>query len=488
VEYGWEAGSITPDSGEDFIVSIFDEGFSSGLSFYVQIKSTGTPNKKLANGDVTRTLKVKDIKHWEDHMPCVFLFAWDINERVGHWLSIADAIKELDQRNPKWRDNKTVSVKLPSNNLTDDEGFKRIRGQVARYAEPSVAAGRPLVLTLKMNESDPLEKASIEAFKRNQATGDTVEIQGRAHFVDWFARLHNVGEVKIRFKARSAPSKEPLPYRVNIIPGVGNPVSIHYIEMRVIKGGKEEVTLSNKQQKTPFRFKLIWGSDGWMTINVTLSLRGRKLTAEDERHAFSVRQAFAAGGRLQMIPLDTGKKHPKIDMEFDAGLMPAPDLEYMDILDKLIVIEKKINKKVDLPDQDITRKERAHITELYAILTTGFFEESTQESTLTISGPKEADERLTLIKGLIETYREKENFSMNMTGDDCAVSLFGQEIFLGPFLREITAKVSPTAIPSLKRIISKGRSPSRIRLRLSQMQLKTTFYNHLSESQSVNDS
>ena len=36
----WVTGDITPDLGEDILVRIYEDGISTGLSFYVQLKST----------------------------------------------------------------------------------------------------------------------------------------------------------------------------------------------------------------------------------------------------------------------------------------------------------------------------------------------------------------------------------------------------------------------------------------------------------------
>jgi hypothetical protein len=58
-------GDIKPDLGEDILVRIYDNGVSTGLSFYLQMKSTDNINKFiLKTGDISYPLETKDLVHW----------------------------------------------------------------------------------------------------------------------------------------------------------------------------------------------------------------------------------------------------------------------------------------------------------------------------------------------------------------------------------------------------------------------------------------
>ncbi len=52
---------ITPDLGEDILVRIYYKGVSTGLSFYIQLKSVDSVEKHLLkSGDISYPFEVKD--------------------------------------------------------------------------------------------------------------------------------------------------------------------------------------------------------------------------------------------------------------------------------------------------------------------------------------------------------------------------------------------------------------------------------------------
>ncbi|HRI72449.1 MAG TPA: DUF4365 domain-containing protein, partial [Polyangium sp.] len=83
---GWNALEPAKDLGEDYLVQIYDDGVSSGLSFYVQLKSIRDAEKhkgKRAPNELRYSLEVKDIEHWEAQSPPVVLVVWDLDKQVG---------------------------------------------------------------------------------------------------------------------------------------------------------------------------------------------------------------------------------------------------------------------------------------------------------------------------------------------------------------------------------------------------------------------
>jgi hypothetical protein len=46
-QHQWITNDVVPDLGEDILVRIYDKGISTGLSFYVQLKSTSNLKKHL---------------------------------------------------------------------------------------------------------------------------------------------------------------------------------------------------------------------------------------------------------------------------------------------------------------------------------------------------------------------------------------------------------------------------------------------------------
>lgn len=482
LQYGWVPQTISPDIGEDFIVSILDDGCSSGLSFYVQVKSSRRL-KKLKNGDYSRVFETKDIQHWEDHIPCVFLCAWDIDKQMGHWLNIADAISQLNKKQPKWRNKKNITLHIPQANQTNDLGLKKIRQQVAKFAEPSIASGKQLTITVRMDEANPQEKASIEALIRHEATGDEAKVVGRAIFPDWFTRLHNInGEVNISFKVGTSEASHPIPYKINIVPVTGTTVDIHYIDMRIIKAGKEEVTLSNKQQKTPFQLEIIWKADGLCILNFTIHIQDTISSVDDIRHALEVQKALATGGTLHIIPHNFTENNQSFNYAFEAGLQKLPDEQIFNLLEMLHTIEQKANVKFTLPDILFSQKDIRTINKLFNIVTTGTYTESNQNIIMNLSGPADPTQTMATIQSLLNNYHENTTFELKETGSEYSIQLFNQNISLGPATRVFTAKVAKSNIKRFKRIISTQKPPQRLKIHTTETKITSTFFNYINST------
>mgnify|MGYP001493751819 FL=1 len=60
----WITADIVPDKGEDILVRIYDNGKSTGLSLYIQLKSVLiVENLKLKSGVVSYSFEVADLEH-----------------------------------------------------------------------------------------------------------------------------------------------------------------------------------------------------------------------------------------------------------------------------------------------------------------------------------------------------------------------------------------------------------------------------------------
>lgn len=99
--HGFVTGDISPDLGEDILVRIYDKGVSTGLSFYVQLKSADDIEKyHLKSGDISYPFEVKDLEHWDAQAVTVVLVIWDVNRKQGWWMWINDSIQFLQDNNP----------------------------------------------------------------------------------------------------------------------------------------------------------------------------------------------------------------------------------------------------------------------------------------------------------------------------------------------------------------------------------------------------
>ena len=141
---GWICDTIY-DLGEDLLVRIYENGASTGLTLFVQLKSTQDLNKHTVHGDlISYPIEVKDLLHWQDSTTPVFIVVWDVNRQAGKWISVEETLRDLGVRKAGWESQTEVRVHIPVSHEVDVTGLQNIRRLVADHYYPSVAKGKAL--------------------------------------------------------------------------------------------------------------------------------------------------------------------------------------------------------------------------------------------------------------------------------------------------------------------------------------------------------
>lgn len=189
----WVCQDPTEDLGEDFLVSIYDDGVSTGLSFHVQLKSVADLSTKAPTSasNIHYSLDVKDLLHWEDASPPVVLIVWDVEKSDGYWRDIPSILDELDtldrkkgtkapsveQRASGWRSQKTKTVSIPIECTLDESGRQALRRRLAHLALPVLARGKTLSVTPRFvfPNTEP-GRAARQALFRAIEEGESITI------------------------------------------------------------------------------------------------------------------------------------------------------------------------------------------------------------------------------------------------------------------------------------------------------------------------
>lgn len=111
----WIIRDINPDYGLDKSVEVVEGSAVTGKELLIQLKGTNTIN--ITDGFVSYTLEVKNLKYYLQRDLPVVLTVVDITSRKCYWLFIQEFIYDiLDQSNPQWMNQSTVTVKIPVSN------------------------------------------------------------------------------------------------------------------------------------------------------------------------------------------------------------------------------------------------------------------------------------------------------------------------------------------------------------------------------------
>jgi hypothetical protein len=371
----WVPDPVITDLGEDINVRIFDNGRFSGIVFLVQLKGTDRLARYLRKtGYLSYKIEVKDLEHWiVSAIPVIFIL-WDITNRTGRWVSISDAVVELAERNSNWASQKTASIRIPFTNHVDTEGLDRLRKYLADYYFPVISKGKRRDLDIELHiPNTPDGREFSEALDRFFKAGEAVEIDRKFIYElkhsEWYERLYGKTSDFESSPSFILSSREGdiIPTRLDLFPDNGPSASIPYLELRVIRQGLEEALVSNRGQPIPLQFEMYFIHQEYQ-IGHRLVLAQPGANIFDTREALTTLSAWARGGWFQLTNLINQQTN---DFIFSPGFLPPTHCEFLELVDKLCIIQQRTGHHMALKALKLTGEDVQTIKELTSILQTG---------------------------------------------------------------------------------------------------------------------
>ena len=431
-EHEFVTADISPDLGEDVLVRIYDKGISTGLSFYVQLKSVDEFKKYLLkSGDISYPFEVKDLEHWAISVIPVFLVIWDVKHSKGWWIWINDAITYLQENNPNWEKNKTANVHLSSKNQIDESGLSNIRHLIADLYYPIISKGKDLSINARFSfPQTPEGKTKLNELQQHFAKGDEVELDGKYielfDFPDWWKRLY--GDFKpseMYLKITPNRSNAPRPTKIEFISDIVRE-EIPYVELWITKQGEEEITLTNDLQDTPIKFAVIVNKvsrQNQIKIHADLS----NLDGEEALKILRIQEILSHGGRIELNLLDSVDL---INIPIPPKSFPKPDQSVLEFVEKICQIQKTFGTKLKFPqDGSFTLKDVQAADELASIIEKGIYQQSGMIFKANILKPE--------IEKIIDGFTDGVPVYVQIEANESFVEILSQKIELGPMLQKI---------------------------------------------------
>jgi predicted nucleotidyltransferase len=343
-EFGWIATPPDEDLGEDFIVHIYLDGRATGVTFHVQEKSVTNLHERRKGDFLVYDFEVKDLKHWENFSLPVVLVVWDIELREGRWVLIDDAISELDQRRPNWRDNKSkASVYIPWSNTTDDAGFKWLKYSILPKVYPLIAKDRqPEIKNLQLHFSDTQEgKATQAAYERFLKEGEQATIRGEyireVEFSKWLGPwIGKIDPNRIdRVVLGPRIPSQTFPVIAYLISNTGEITPFPNIELQVTKAGRELAQLSNEHQNSLLHFRLTYQKPD----TYTLECKVNNLRYDVCVLLHLMRFLRGTGGRIQLT--FSTLENASLDISISPDPEKSPNHRTLQLINNLCKIQKK---------------------------------------------------------------------------------------------------------------------------------------------------
>jgi hypothetical protein len=346
-EVGWPCDRMGRDLGEDLLVRIFDDGVSTGLSFYVQLKSIATFKwiKRKRFPSLAYPVETKDLLHWEVSTTLVVLLIWNVEERRGHWKPISEVIKDLDAAVKGWRKQRTVTVSVPLANGTNDAGMKRLRWVVADHNIDIVPKPTPMTFSMIFERTETGLEA-LRTFEEALDRGDDVTFEHgfvpRIEYPAWHRRLYGADffsrPIKVEF--RPTPPSETVALRIEVDSPEG-PATVPYLELHATKQGRKKLVLTNERQQLPLVFTINLSPER-AQFRFEQARFGRTLHEAREAAVFMC-AAGAPGSVLRIVEAKHGRTLLSFPSErVSVGYDLAATRRRRDMLEELCYIQQRV--------------------------------------------------------------------------------------------------------------------------------------------------
>jgi len=377
--YGWVAYEEDPDLGEDFLIKIFRDQVPSGISFQIQLKSTKDINSlRMKDGRISYRLDVDDLEHWDVEWPPVMLVIWDISSKNGWYIFAEQAIKNLDENRPNWRNQKTTTIYILYTNALDNKHLSQIDQNLTQKIAPIILKGKDLKFNVEF--SFPKDKESQEKLQELQQfhrSGEPVELDDRyikrLEIPDALKRLYGKSGKPAHIHIGPTGPQKMFTAQIEFsAPGVGIE-RLDYVEFYLLKGGQEEYTLSNKKQKIPYKIDLIVNRINH-TQNFTLTINYSKLDAIEAYKALKIQRILSSRGTLTYRLLD---RNLKSKLSFGGAQWPSPPEEFPEFIEFIYKIQTMTGEVLKLREGGkFSYEDYENAREMVSILETGTYKRS----------------------------------------------------------------------------------------------------------------
>lgn len=381
-EHEWMPNEPKLDLGEDFLVVIYENQRATGLSLFIQHKSTDNIDKfKLKESNVlSYPVAVCDLLHWRKSAVPVYLVVCDAkNKQFRYYLGIYEKLlSDLDSHNPDWFKQDTIQIRIPIENIFDESAFAKIRIELADHFCP-IYLKQNKGIDFKLALSFPTTPEGVKqrtAFNKFLDGGHPVTL-GRDYIKEfrmseWHERIY--GPVKpdsLTFTPK--PSKRIIQFRFEVVSDDGSTSASQLITFRTVRSGRREIILSNEASEAPILYTLkMTRDDEHAYLNMNYKLRHFGNTIFDTRDALRFLIATKRGGMAYLIEECSGKSFGSLAITAAPDVLPSL-LAELRLVEQLCFIQQKLRlaKPFCLKHHKLTLRDYRECAEVYHILKTG---------------------------------------------------------------------------------------------------------------------
>jgi hypothetical protein len=235
----------------------------------------------------------------------------------------------------------------------------------------------------------------------------------------------------------------------------GGQESLRSLELKLVRVGSEEITLSNEQQSGPWHVRMTLNPQA-KSFTVRFDVNFTGVSAAAEYHGLRFIQLLTGGGVLRLVDADSG-------LDIGTGRIPAsvlepPEESYVRFVQALATIQAATRRRIAV-NVDAVSMEDAR--------TAFVIEQIVQTGRLTYSGPatlKFVFDRDHL-KGVVAAFESTESLPIEVNNPGELRTVMGVDIDLGPVtVRATQVTIEASHLAELKEKIAAGAPSAEVRL------------------------
>jgi hypothetical protein len=219
----------------------------------------------------------------------------------------------------------------------------------------------------------PDGKLAKDALKSNYTTGSPASISSdfiqSVEFPDSLRKL--LGELKIeKLEITPLPRERSLVVRLEIECDDGDTFALNRINLQLIQGGTEEITLESSERELPIKIRMVLNFHS-KNAQVTFGWKFGHGTCSNIQllQMYELQNCLSKSFTLRILSEDLGIT--VFSKKSSQSITSAPNKFFFDSLKVFARLQKKINKPVLIPIRELADDEIRSIAELIQIVQTG---------------------------------------------------------------------------------------------------------------------
>lgn len=467
---GWDVDRFGKDYGEDLFVRIFEEGASTGKSFFVQLKGTNNIQQYALRTRVfSYSVDVVNLLQWHRNQFPVIFVLWDIEQRIGYWLHIQSYADKKLKKEPFWlkQEEGKRSIHIPSDQMIpwgeDDALLTLINAEqplwqmlaevnqkldmvdphyrlearltstgtevttVEKY--PGAAAEKPIKIKFTTSIPTKTDKGRELAERIEQFITSGVPVKIPLPYIKNLEFPEFIKQALPEFTEEGffvlgpAHNPKPLLLRFEFSNDDGKQFTLEYVQLNIVHAGKEEITLTNDEQPLPITVTVVLRSNG--TISTQFGFRS-PLNVYQVLMQLRLQHCLSKPYTVQLINLETGISIAHA--QHATGEPNAPPLWLLQTTEALHALQIKARRPITIPERELTDDEWQVLDQLRRIVHEGKIEGTWNHVSPTVSI---LPEDLLGTKQLIALFEDGKSGDLTLYDLEETVTLFDVDLPLG---------------------------------------------------------